>query len=519
MITPYYCPSGRIPLRTFPIALLSSLLILPAAWCYAWLTIHAPFVFNFFIAFGFSAALGFIVRCVATYGKVRNPRWMGRMGIVFGLIGWYCQWAAWIAITAANMGAASSGGKAIGMFATVAVDPWGMVRFAWSILDIGTLTVGGWTLTGVALVAVWLMELWMHLILPPMMGRMRAEHPFCEVSNQWAETIQVERRFAPVDPGMMVTQLETDPGQIAFLLTPQRGLETTYFSKVTLFRCPASESYLSLNNIVVTPDRKGRDEQKEVPVLEYLRLPDMDLDALAHDLAAKPAEPAGAAGNADDSGAPVAPQLQTALSHLEAGRFEDAHTCAAAHVAVSDVAVRADANRLCALACSRLGRWQEALGYWRALSDAEPTVHNALQVATSSVMAGDMAAGMVLLDKARSWNAECREVPPMQMLTNFVSAMAQAGHADSAMPYLDEIRQAYVDVGIMDCTFLYLRGMPFFSAFLSNSKPIIEVALDRETGRRWYASMLPSLDEGGKAELNEWLQSAFGDAPDRLSLP
>jgi hypothetical protein len=508
MTSPYYRPSGRVPPMAIPIALLCSTAVLPTAFAYAWLTLHAPFVFNFFIAFGFSALIGVVVKYVATLGKVRDARWMSRAGTATALAAWYCQWAAWTAITLQNRAAHPVGASVIETFADIATHPWSMISFAIDISETGTIDIGGWRISGGVLFAVWLLELWMHLIVPPLMGRMRADDPFCEVSDTWAKKIAVPRRFAFIDsPAVVIELLETDPQQVISVLAPWTD-ESLNYSEVVIYGGRGAESYVSITNVVVTSPRDGSKKSAQ-PVVEFLRFPDMGADDLLRDLT-EPRPSHADNGNSDERPTPV--ELASALDHLQSDRYEAVLEAAMPYVASEQSSLRTDANRLCALASTRLGRWSEAVVYWQRLIDDERTAHNALQMATSAVMAGDFRKGVTWVEEAKTLNAESDELPGLMILTNFVTALTNAGQTTTAMRYLDEIKQAYVDIGVTDPTVLYVKRMPFFSAFLENSGPIVRVALNKEQGRRWYTVMLPHLDDRGNAELTEWLDSQFGAA-------
>jgi hypothetical protein len=203
---------------------------------------------------------------------------------------------------------------------------------------------------------------------------------------------------------------------------------------------------------------------------------------------------------------PVPKELEGAIDHLNADRFEEAFAAAVPYVKSNQASLRGDANRLCGLASSRLGRWEAAFGFWHALFDDEPTAHNALQAATSSVMAGDVARGILWIERARTLNVTSHEVPGMTIETNFVTALTQSGNMHAAMPYLEDIKKFYVGFGITDPTVLYMNRFPPFHVFLNNSASIVRANLDAEQGNLWYASMLPHLDEGGKNELNKWMK-------------
>lgn len=98
MTFPCYRPSGQVPRSGVLIVAMVSLAALPSAWAYAWVTSQVMALFNPLVAWGIGVWLAVLVRYGATRGKIRNPRWMLWAGFCTGLLAWYVQWAAWIAI-------------------------------------------------------------------------------------------------------------------------------------------------------------------------------------------------------------------------------------------------------------------------------------------------------------------------------------------------------------------------------------------------------------------------------------
>ncbi|MBQ5949722.1 hypothetical protein, partial [Massilia sp. ST3] len=96
--SPYYSPSGRIPVAIIPAAILLALAVLPGAWLYAWASVRAPWVIGCTVGLLFAAALALMVEYAVRKAKVRNPLWMGRMGILIGSSAWYAHWIAYLGI-------------------------------------------------------------------------------------------------------------------------------------------------------------------------------------------------------------------------------------------------------------------------------------------------------------------------------------------------------------------------------------------------------------------------------------
>lgn len=395
------------------------------------------------------------------------------------------------------------------LFINMMMHPVAMINVALDVNKAGTWSLGGERITGAVLAVFWLAELLILISFPKALARMRAEEPFCEASNAWAEEIEVSRKFAYIDePGAVRLFLEQHPGQLLKVLTPWLESISLSHSEVTIFRCRGADSYVSIRNILAAL-AKGKMEESAKFVLEYMRLPGIDPDDLMRELTKEIPQQAKTDNKKDR---PTPPELVDAVEHLNAEQYEAAFTAAVPFVESSEVSLRADANRVCGLASSRLGRWEDALRYWDALFDDEPSAHNALQVASSSVMAGDVDHGTLWLERARTLNAVAKVLPGFMIETNFITALTQSGKPGAAMPYLDEIKLFYMEFGVTDPTVLFANRYPLFESFLNNSEPIIRAALDVEKGRAWYIAMLPHLDERGKIELNEWMKERFETA-------
>ncbi|CAJ0683337.1 hypothetical protein [Ralstonia holmesii] len=204
----------------------------------------------------------------------------------------------------------------------------------------------------------------------------------------------------------------------------------------------------------------------------------------------------------EDTSADIAPELASALKAYQQGQHEAAIAAAAPYASH-----HADANRLCALAYSDMRRYPEAFPYWLALFEQEPSAHNALQLATTSVMCGELKRGEAWLMKFDEVNEQTHEMSSVTARTQFISSLTQSGHMAEALPYLDWLRDVYAHVRITDSHFLYMRGIPFFLSFLENSLPILKANMPNDRIVDWYGTLVGKLDEEGEAQLEQWRQS------------
>ncbi|GAA5787046.1 hypothetical protein [Chitiniphilus shinanonensis] len=199
------------------------------------------------------------------------------------------------------------------------------------------------------------------------------------------------------------------------------------------------------------------------------------------------------------------PELAAAIAALQAEDMPAVLRLATPQLDAANPAVRADAQRLCALAQSRLGDWPAASGHWQALFALEPTAHNALQVATTSVMCGEIERGEQWFRQSGELNASSQDTNPIQAHISFLTALCNVGRHADALPYLGWIRDVYRRLHITDDTFLHLRGVPFLSVFLENSWPVLHAALDAPAIEAWYGELIADLDEDGAQRARHWL--------------
>lgn len=494
-----YQPSGTVSRVAIPLAVVFLAASLPLAALYAWLSFQLPGILDLFICMTFAFVLGSFAKRVCAKAKVRNPRWIGRYGLLLGLCGWYVQWAVWALLQRD----ADSGFFAILAGAPqVVLAPSMVLATALDVLQSTTSSLAGLPLEYLVVLG-WLGELGVLLVVPHDIARMRAREVFDEKEGRWADHVELPGRYEPIDQPGLQRVLGSPSERLSDLLLPHAGPGTAPHAKLRVHGSTTSHALVSV--VSVGMDNKGgRRRSIECSPGLYFYVPEAELAALAAGPRDAGVTVAGAGVGAETD----PPELSLAIEHMQAGRFQEACQEALPYLDAGDRQLYCDANRICAIACSNSRQWTQANAYWEALFAREASAHNALQVATSAIMAGAIAQAQEWIERARTMNASSQEMPAVTMLTNVISALTAAQQFEAALFYLGQLRDFYTALQVTDPTFLFAHRMPLFHIFLEKSGDVVHRVLDRDAGRAWYTSMLPHLDERGRAELTDWLAGA-----------
>ena len=476
MSSTHYRPSGRFSPLALVLVLLVVALALPLSWVYAWCAIHLRSFVMPFVAIGYFLLLLAGATAVGQTGKVRSPALLSVLAGLIGAAGWYFQWAQWGKMAGELTGAAWPG------VLEVMLMPSGLMSAVITMKG-----AGAWAVLSVT------MEFLLLAVLPALVASSAAARPFCETSKTWVTELKLVRRYgAFADAGVkpFAAALEAHPEQLMALLPPLQG-DPDRYTALSLYPCAGNpEAYLSVWS-VTRSIKDGKASEARTNLVEYLRI--------SADLARTLADQDDSAEAADPE------ELKVALQALHEEDYPKALAAAIPHCGAANTALRNDANRLCAMACAHLAHWLDAAAYWETLFAHETTSHNALQVASSSVMAGDLDKGEQWFAKALEVNEKTGDTPQIHSYTNFISALDMSGQHRAALPYLEWVREIYQNLHITDATFLTLRGVPFFGSFLDKSAPIVSASMDAGQASAWYSAMLPHIDQDGQDELNAWM--------------
>lgn len=286
----YYRPSHKMPLGGVLLTLLGGVLaaaVLAVVYIYAvW---YIPFVYaNFILCAGFGIGLGLVLALLGRAGKLRSPRGMGTLAVVVGLVALYLQWGVWLTLlfnaetTGTGDSADTTTSFSLPLLLDILTHPGAMWEALLEVNTTGTWSLKGSTPSGIFLGLIWVVEAAVILVATYLVGSSRADEPFSELANEWAdeETLAHPVAYAH-DPA--ATRVALESGRFDDTLAPH--LEATdlgQFAHLKLHCAPNDPScaYLSYENVTKSLDKKGKPEQKTQAVVQYLAVSPATVQAL-----------------------------------------------------------------------------------------------------------------------------------------------------------------------------------------------------------------------------------------------
>jgi hypothetical protein len=379
-----------------------------------------------------------------------------------------------------------------------------------------------WSLMQAAPASAWFADLLGALLEAVALGavamimvRSQARAPFSDAAHQWAiKSMQGELWAGSASGPQVLAGLQAQG--VSLLLSMPRAAEYAAAPIASVWRTvevlghwvEADEPSRWLTVKVKTHERTdaGKIKVSSDNVVEYWAVSSDEYLAVNHVLegtATPLAQPEPEQPGAEDDARPTPIELEPALAAMQAEQYGVCVSLAQAHCQHPDEAVRADAWRMCAMSLSRMSQWPEAFRHYHQLFELEANAFNALQLATTSVMAGELTRGEAWFAKAVELNAQGHEMPAARLRTAYLSALKNAGEFEAATHHLDWLAQGYMAMRITDDHFVWTRGFPFFSEFLAQSQHLLSHAMPGADMRAWYARMAEALDEDGRRLLSQ----------------
>jgi len=499
-----YSPSGHVSWR-FPVSM--CLLGLPFLATLAWLYAHAlllspPVLLKPIIAVFFLLACAVFVPWAIEKGHSRS---IAASTIAAILLSLAFMWIHWLVIF---------GGLESGEAMRFALSsPWGGLHMLWE-LAVAESKANPRMLSPVVRCMVWVAEAGLFALFMVFFSRLQTRKPYSETAGCWATEEKLGECvlfYEATNKELLLKKLAAQRIGALLGMVPADRMQPNFVAsewftvKLTGYKAEgnAQERWLDVEWLSHQRDSEGKIKTRSSELLKAWILTHEEYAALAKHMGTE-------SPSSETTEKPTPRELRPAVEALEAGDFGKAIAMAEPYRKHSEIPVRMDALRLCALGKSRQKQWVEAYAAFHELFELEPNVHNAMELATTSVMAGELLRGEAWFKRAEELNVEFRDTPPPQLRTRFLSALEQANELAAAKPHVDWLAEGYRALAITDSHFVFTRGFPFFGVFLEKSLPILQASCSEAEIRTWYEKLREGVDEEGKTAVDALLKAAFG---------
>ncbi|PHI20926.1 hypothetical protein CEQ90_06055 [Lewinellaceae bacterium SD302] len=279
----YYKLSGKFdPSRTILATIVVILLLPLLSFLYNMVNTFIPIIYaNVFVAVGYGLLLGYSLRFIAGFGRVRNNQLLFGIGVVIVIIAIFTYWKAFVAYIYGDATVSFSN------YVLSLVGDFPQMSFSSAISQInefGTWGIGASSssnISGALLWLVWIGEMVIIGGIPLYMLFTRELHPYSEEKERFYDRFQLERGFSPIYAASKTLEnLSQDPVQT--LQEVPEGRAALYFL-VSIYYLPGTKyGYLDIDKVSI--GEKGKTESSAI--IDNLQLAAADarrvLDSYPH---------------------------------------------------------------------------------------------------------------------------------------------------------------------------------------------------------------------------------------------
>ncbi len=265
----YYRHSGTVPVSGFALMLIGGFVAaLVMSIVYAMICWYNPFIYLTFIATCLlGAGVGWTLRTIATWTKVRSGMASGTAGLLCGIATVYLAWVTFFFL--------------LTEFNFLIVTPGALGSLITALGEEGLWEVAGIAPAGWGLYAIWMIEA-IAVTAFAVVVAMSNDAPFCVSCDRWIDTRdeKVQLRY---DGGRDELKRDLEAENYRVLDELAAGEHNPYdYLDVLVKTCPTcSESnYISINRMIITPSNSGDDNVSTNPVVTNLSVPTTVIDQL-----------------------------------------------------------------------------------------------------------------------------------------------------------------------------------------------------------------------------------------------
>lgn len=259
----YYVPSGKFDAQRTILATLVLLLLIPLlSFIYNMVSTFIPIIyFNVLIAIGYGFLLGYGLRFVANFGKVRNTYLLLGIGLLVALLAIFTYWKAFVAYVFADFTVSLSNYVSALLGTFLPISFWSAIN---EINLYGTWGIGlsaENTVNGAFLWVIWIVEMVIIGGIPLYLLWTREIHPYSEEQQTYYDRYTLERGFGSIYAARQTLEkLSTAP--LATLAETPEGRAALY-SMVSVYYLPGTKfGYLDVDQVSI-----GEKDKTEVSTI------------------------------------------------------------------------------------------------------------------------------------------------------------------------------------------------------------------------------------------------------------
>ena len=279
----YYQPSNRFSLGGVLLLLIAgSLAAVLLAFIYVYAVWYIPFIYiNALITVGFGVILGAVLSALVRAGKIRSPGLAGMLALAVGMVAYVVQWGVYLMLLL-NITSVDRIGRRASVAHTsfdantllgLLLKPSLMLSTIGELAETGSWSLFGATPSGVFLYLIWLVEAVIIIGAAVILARSQAAKPYSETAGEWAREDVLPGTVAYVHD-LSATKAALEAGDFGALSAQASDEEPNQFAQIKLYCAPNDSecAFLSLENIEVTIDDKGKRSNTITDVVSHLRI-------------------------------------------------------------------------------------------------------------------------------------------------------------------------------------------------------------------------------------------------------
>jgi hypothetical protein len=270
-----YQHSGNSNIAGLVIALgIGTIIAIVLGFLYNFLIIIIPIVYiNLFITIGFGTALGYSIKFLSRFGKIRNDRQNLILAGIIGFVGFYFQWIAYLVYLTSE----SHSFQAYQENFNLIYNPAVLGQLILEVNKIGSWAMFGVIFTDFPLWVIWGIEALLIIGIPILIALRHPIIPFSETLNKWYPKYVIKNQFESI-----AGQNQFKENLLENVLETVNNLSygTAFrFSEISIYYLKDEMAqYLSVDNIFI--EGRGKGKETKTSVMHLLQIDNKTAEAL-----------------------------------------------------------------------------------------------------------------------------------------------------------------------------------------------------------------------------------------------